>query len=90
MDPARYHESRELDALRKDMTDMVYHDIRSPLGNIVSSLEMMSGMLPEDETLSTILNIAKNSAGRIQRLVNSLLDVNRLESWSPDHRSACR
>jgi signal transduction histidine kinase len=59
---------------------MIYHDIRSPLGNIVSSLEMMSGMLPEDETLFTILNIAKNSAGRIQRLVNSLLDVNRLEA----------
>jgi two-component system, NtrC family, sensor histidine kinase KinB len=77
------NERQELDAMRKDMTDMIYHDIRSPLGNIVSSLEMMSGMLPEDETLFTILNIAKNSASRIQRLVNSLLDVNRLETGHP-------
>jgi PAS domain S-box-containing protein len=73
-------ERRELDALRKDMTSMIYHDIRSPLGNIVSSLEMMSAGLPEDETLITMLNIARSSASRIQRLVTSLLDVNRLES----------
>jgi NtrC-family two-component system sensor histidine kinase KinB len=73
-------ERKELDALRDDMTAMIYHDIRSPLGNIVSSLELMDGMMPEDETLQTMLNIARNSTGRIQRLVNSLLDINRLES----------
>jgi signal transduction histidine kinase len=73
-------ERKELDALRDDMTAMIYHDIRSPLGNIVSSLELMDGMMPEDETLQTMLNIAKNSTGRIQRLVNSLLDINRLEA----------
>ena len=73
-------ERKELDALRDDMTAMIYHDIRSPLGNIVSSLELMDGMIPEDETLQTMLNIARNSTGRIQRLVNSLLDINRLES----------
>lgn len=71
---------KELDALRDDMTSMIFHDLRSPLGNIVSSLEMMSGLLPADETLNSMLNIAKNSTGRIQRLVNSLLDINRLES----------
>jgi len=71
---------KELDELRDDMTSMIFHDLRSPLGNIVSSLEMMSGLMPEDETLNSMLNIARNSTGRIQRLVNSLLDINRLES----------
>jgi two-component system, NtrC family, sensor histidine kinase KinB len=73
-------ERKELDALRDDMIAMIYHDLRSPLGNIVSSLELMDGMIPPDETLRTMLNIARNSTGRIQRLVNSLLDINRLES----------
>jgi PAS domain S-box-containing protein len=73
-------ERKDLDALRDDMIAMIYHDLRSPLGNIVSSLELMDGMLPPDETLQTMLNIARNSTGRIQRLVNSLLDINRLES----------
>lgn len=71
---------KELDALRDDMTSMIFHDLRSPLGNIVSSLEMMSTLMPEDETLNSMLNIAKNSTARIQRLVNSLLDINRLEA----------
>lgn len=71
---------KELDALREDMTSMIFHDLRSPLGNIVSSLEMMSALMPEDDTLTSMLNIARNSTGRIQRLVNSLLDINRLEA----------
>lgn len=71
---------KELDELRDDMTSMIFHDIRSPLGNIVSSLEMMSGLMPVDETLNSMLNIARNSTARIQRLVNSLLDINRLEA----------
>ena len=73
-------ERKELDALRDDMIAMIYHDIRSPLGNVVSSLEMMSSLMPDDETLVSMLNIARNSTARIQRLVNSLLDINRLES----------
>src|SRR3990172_1264536 len=55
-------ERKELDALRDDMTAMIYHDLRSPLGNIVSSLDMMSTFLPEKEgTLRSMLNIANNS-----------------------------
>lgn len=73
-------ERKELDALRDDMTAMIYHDIRSPLGNVVSSLEMMSELMPSDDALNSMLNIARNSTARIQRLVNSLLDINRLKS----------
>ncbi|MBP6177081.1 MAG: GAF domain-containing protein [Anaerolineales bacterium] len=73
-------ERKELDSLRDDMIAMIYHDLRSPLGNIVSSLDMLGGMVHEDETIHSMLSIATNSTARIQRLVNSLLDINRLES----------
>lgn len=73
-------ERKELDALREDMTSMIYHDLRSPLGNIVSSLEMMGDLVSEDDSLHAMLAIAQNSTTRIQRLVNSLLDISRLES----------
>jgi len=78
-------ERKELDGLREDLTAMIYHDLRSPLGNIVSSLDVLYSMVPEDdkETVLTILKIAENSTDRIQRLVSSLLDVNRLESGQP-------
>jgi PAS domain S-box-containing protein len=71
---------KKLDSLRDDMISMIYHDLRSPLSNIVSSLAMISEIVPEDETLQSMLSIANNSTARIQRLVNSLLDINRLES----------
>ncbi len=78
-------ERKELDGLREDLTAMIYHDLRSPLANIVSSLDVLFSMVPEDdkETVQTILRIAENSTDRIQRLVSSLLDVNRLESGQP-------
>jgi PAS domain S-box-containing protein len=75
-------ERKELDGLREDLTAMIYHDLRSPLANIVSSLDVMYSLLPEEnrDTVHTVLKIAENSTDRIQRLVSSLLDVNRLES----------
>ena len=74
-------ERKELDALREDLTAMIYHDLRSPLGNVVSSLEVLSTMVdPADESVRAILSIASNSTARIQRLLSSLLDLNRLES----------
>ncbi|HEX6269948.1 MAG TPA: GAF domain-containing protein [Anaerolineales bacterium] len=78
-------ERKELDALRDDLTAMIYHDLRSPLANIVSSLEVLYSLAPEDdkETVYTVLKIAENSTDRIQRLVSSLLDVSRLESGQP-------
>ena len=73
-------ERKDLDSLREDLTAMIYHDLRSPLGNIVSSLDVLEGMIGKDETTRSILNIAVNSTNRIQQLVDSLLDINRLES----------
>jgi PAS domain S-box-containing protein len=75
-------ERKELDGLRDDLTAMIYHDLRSPLANIVSSLDVLYSMVADDdrETVLSILKIAENSTDRIQRLVSSLLDVSKLES----------
>ncbi len=73
-------EHKELDALREDLTSMIYHDLRSPLGNIVSSLGVLQGMVGQDDAANSILKVASHSTDRIQRLIDSLLDINRLES----------
>jgi PAS domain S-box-containing protein len=73
-------ERKELDSLREDLTSMIYHDLRSPLSNIVSSFEILNGMIGQDEAARSILKIAAHSTDRIQRLVDSLLDIYRLES----------
>lgn len=76
-------ERKELDALRDNLASMIYHDLRSPLGNIVGSLSVLSGMVGEDESARAMLEVATHSTDRIQRLVDSLLDLNRLESGMP-------
>lgn len=78
-------EKINLDNLRNDLISMVYHDLRSPLANIVSSLDVIETILPEeqDPTLEALLNIAARSTQRIQRLTNSLLDMRQLEAGQP-------
>lgn len=78
-------ERKNLDSLREDLINMIYHDLRAPLGNVVSSLDVLDSMLPEDsdETLRSLLDIASRSTERIQRLTSSLLDMSRLEAGQP-------
>jgi two-component system, NtrC family, sensor histidine kinase KinB len=78
-------ERKDLDSLREDLAAMIYHDLRSPLANILSSVEMLDSVLPEEEkeTTAPIMRIAHHSIDRIQRLINSLLDLNRLEQNQP-------
>ena len=76
---------KDLEKLREDLSAMVYHDLRSPLANVISSLDILSTMLPTDgpPALKTVMQIATRSTDRMQRLISSLLDVNRLEAGQP-------
>jgi PAS domain S-box-containing protein len=73
-------ERLELEELRNDLTSMIFHDLRSPLGNIMSALDVVQASLPTtSETEQSLLAIAVRSAERLSRLVDSLLDLRRLE-----------
>ncbi len=78
-------ERRALDSMREDLIAMIYHDLRSPLANIVSSLDMLEAMVPADSapSLATLFTISSRSIDRMQRLISSLLDINRLEAGQP-------
>ncbi|RLD04527.1 MAG: hypothetical protein DRI56_11135 [Chloroflexota bacterium] len=75
-------ERKKLDKLRDDLASMIYHDLRSPLANVVSSLDVLNATLNmEDEPeIRSLFDIATRSTERIQRLTKSLLDINRLEA----------
>lgn len=78
-------ERKNLDNLRNDLVSMIYHDLRSPLANIVSSLDVLESLVPQDvePAQKSLLDIAIRSTERIQRLTNSLLDIRRLEAGQP-------
>jgi signal transduction histidine kinase len=71
----------ELARLQEDMLHMVVHDIRSPLAVLRGGLGVLRTSLGEgdlEQNLS-MLDLAQRGSERIMRLVNQLLDVNRLE-----------
>lgn len=77
-------ERRTLETLREDLMSMIYHDLRSPLANIISSMDILRALLPENnENIMPVFQIAVRSTDRMQRLINSLLDIKRLESGQP-------
>lgn len=78
-------ERKQLDTLRDDLSAMIYHDLRSPLANIISSLDILQTLLPQEaaQTIQPVFDIAVRAAERLQRLISSLLDINRLEAGQP-------
>ena len=75
-------ERKKLDSLRDDLSAMIYHDLRSPLANLISSLDILNSLLPAEAAanLVPVFQIATRATDRLQRLISSLLDINRLEA----------
>ncbi len=76
----------ELEQMRDDLTAMLFHDLQSPLGNVIASLELLSYEIPptaEGTPLFEMLDIAQRSSLRLQTLIRSLLDINQLEAGHP-------
>jgi signal transduction histidine kinase len=72
----------DLQRLRQETTELIIHDLRNPLSSIAVSLKLLSLMLPEEVLKANqgILSIGQASCERMQRLVDSLLEVSRLET----------
>jgi PAS domain S-box-containing protein len=76
----------ELQQMRDDLIAMLLHDLQSPLGNVISTLELLrmrAESAEPDETLLSLLDIAARSSDQLQRLIASLMDINRLEAGQP-------
>lgn len=71
----------ELAAYQEDMIEMIVHDLRSPLTIIQGGLEVIAKDVPETpESRSLIvLSSMRRSTQRMLRLVNDILEINRLE-----------
>jgi PAS domain S-box-containing protein len=75
-------DERAAERLREDVTRTMVHDLRNPLTGIITSLSLLTrGAMGEiQEHQREVLEIAERSATRMKELVNSILDVSRLES----------
>jgi signal transduction histidine kinase len=73
---------RESRAQQEELTAFVVHDLRSPLGNIMTGLGTLRDFSDAgaDPMQRPVLDICLSSSERMLTLINSLLDLARLES----------
>ena len=72
-----------LEEMREQLSHMIVHDLRNPLGNIVNSIELIDNAWHEKDTtmpLDQLLHIALRSAHRMDRLIDGILDTARMRS----------
>lgn len=74
-------EEQELARLRDEMTHMLIHDLRAPLSVLISSLDTLDMALAEGhpEMSGELLRMARHGSSRLFLLINTLLDINKLE-----------
>ena len=78
---AAHERLREMERLRDNLVHLLVHDLRSPLGAIRMTVEMMSAFVPtEDPELPQMVAIACRSLDQLSEMVTQLLDISRFEA----------
>ena len=75
-------ERLEVDRIKGEFISVISHELRTPLTAIHGSLELLTGSLVSSESVQgkQLLQLAASSAQRLVRLVNDILELERLES----------
>jgi signal transduction histidine kinase len=78
-------EVRRLEAVRRDFVANVSHELKTPLTSISGYAETLLAERPEEAVERQFLQTILANAQRMQRLVDDLLDLSRIESgrWQP-------
>lgn len=80
-------EEKELEQVREDLSNMIVHDLRSPMTSVLGSLKLIEDILPESEKQGPVgqaIEVGERSSRRLLTLVDSLLDISRFESGAAD------
>ena len=72
---------QELDRLKSEFVSLVSHELRAPLTNVRSAVELMEAGCPAlNETCTQMFNVVAEQIGRLGRLVDDVLNVSRIEA----------
>lgn len=71
----------EVAQMKTDFVSTVSHELRSPLTSIIGSLDTVNRpeFAPTQPTAQQLLSTARRQAGRLQRLIDDLLIVSRID-----------
>ncbi len=85
-------ERKKIERMKNEFISTVSHELRTPLTSIRASLAMldegMAGELAPD--VAGLIRIASQSAERLVRMVNDLLDIQKMESGKMEYQRAAQ
>jgi PAS domain S-box-containing protein len=77
-------QSRQLEALRRQFVADVSHELRTPLSSIRGFVEaLIDGTVGDETGRRRSLEVIREETDRMQRLIEDLLDLSRLETGDP-------
>lgn len=73
---------RQVERMKSEFISTVSHELRTPLTAIRGGLSILTGDLADEipETLRPLIGIAHKNSERLVRLINDILDIEKLES----------
>ncbi len=72
---------KEIAEMKSDFVSKVSHELRTPLSSIKAYIEMLiDGEAHDEETRSEFYDIVQNETNRLQRLIDNILSISRIES----------
>jgi signal transduction histidine kinase len=77
-----YRRLQELERLRDDLTQMIVHDLRTPLTSLIGGLQTVPLAGDLNETQQELLQLATDGGETLLGMINDLLDVHKMESGS--------
>jgi PAS domain S-box-containing protein len=81
-------ERRRIEQMKTEFVSTVSHELRTPLTSMAGSLGLVIGgaMGEIPDRVRPLLEIANNNCQRLQRLINDILDIEKIESGEMDFR----
>ncbi|MFL6290586.1 MAG: sensor histidine kinase [Thermoanaerobaculia bacterium] len=75
-------ERKRMERIKDDFVSVVSHELRTPLTSIRGSLGLLAGGAAGEmpEAARSLLDIAANNCERLVRLINDILDMEKIES----------
>ena len=71
---------KEIERMKNEFIAVVSHELRTPLSSIVGSLGLIDAMTNLSTEAKTLVRVARENSQRLVRLINDILDVEKLES----------
>ncbi|HEX8550073.1 MAG TPA: response regulator [Abditibacteriaceae bacterium] len=81
-DITRRREIQALNRLKNDLTDMIVHDLRTPLTSLLTGMQVMPSLGELNADQHEFMNISIEGGQTLLAMINDLLDISKMEDGS--------